>query len=113
MKESSHKETRICFIFGVRNLEDNFYTEEILSIGTRFMKFEYAQYFSRESDFSGQISTEKRNIQNGYVTDWILEKNIRNYEEYYICGSPAMVKSAREKLESFGIKKEQIFWEQF
>jgi ferredoxin-NADP reductase len=35
------------------------------------------------------------------------------YEEYYICGSPAMVKSAREKLEALGITKENIYWEQF
>jgi ferredoxin-NADP reductase len=40
-------------------------------------------------------------------------QNLEQYEEYYICGSPAMVKGAREKLEALGIAKEDIFWEQF
>jgi ferredoxin-NADP reductase len=35
------------------------------------------------------------------------------FEEFYLCGSPAMVKSAREKLEALGVAKEDIFWEQF
>jgi ferredoxin-NADP reductase len=38
---------------------------------------------------------------------------MNQFEEFYICGSPAMVKSAREKLEALGITKEQILWEQF
>ena len=50
---------------------------------------------------------------HGYVTDWITLENITRYEEFYICGSPVMVKSAREKLEALGIAKEDIFWEQF
>jgi ferredoxin-NADP reductase len=47
------------------------------------------------------------------VTDWISPENIAPYEEFYVCGSPAMVKSAREKLDALGIAKENILWEQF
>jgi ferredoxin-NADP reductase len=47
------------------------------------------------------------------VTDWIVPENISSYEEFYLCGSPAMVKSAREKLEALGVVKEKVFWEQF
>ncbi len=32
--------------------------------------------------------------------DWITSENIIHYQEFYLCGSPAMVKSAREKLET-------------
>jgi NAD(P)H-flavin reductase len=47
------------------------------------------------------------------VTDWITEENIASFQEFYICGSPAMVKSAREKLEALGVKKESIFFEPY
>lgn len=47
------------------------------------------------------------------MTDWITSENISKYEEFYICGSPAMVKGAREKLEELGIEKEKIFFEQY
>ena len=110
-KNSQNSHTKIAFIFGVRNFQDSFYEDEIRKLGTSFNSFEYHQYFSRES--LSHISSES-NIQiSGYVTDWINILSISEYEEFYICGSPAMVQSAREKLESLGIKKEQIFWEQF
>ena len=102
----SEKSQKIAFIFWVRNLEDSFYEEEILSLGKSFEIFEYIQYFSRED-----IDTERQ--QKWYVTDWITLERVSEYEEYYLCWSPAMVKSAREKLEALGIAKEDIFWEQF
>lgn len=90
---------------------DNFYEEEIAELGKQFEQFQHIQYFSRETDFSEENPTAK--ALNGYVTDWIIPENITSYEEFYLCGSPAMVKNAREKLEAFGISKENIFFEQF
>ncbi len=52
-------------------------------------------------------------FQEWYVTDWITRENINAYEEFYLCGSPAMVKDARARLEQLGIEKENIYWEQF
>lgn len=100
------KAEKIAFVFWVRGLEDSFYEEEILELGRSFVSFEYVQYFSREG-----IDTERQ--RKWYVTDWITPERVSEYEEYYLCGSPAMVKSAREKLEALGIAKENIFWEQF
>lgn len=99
------------FIFWVRNFEDYFYGEEIEHIGKNFKNFKYVQYFSREENFDSM--SEAHESRKGYVTDWISPETVALYEEYYLCGSPAMVKSAREKLESYGVKKEDIFWEQF
>jgi NAD(P)H-flavin reductase len=75
------------------------------------VNFEYVQYYSREENF--EEMSKNHESRTGYVTDWITPESIVQYEEYYLCGSPAMVKSAREKLESLGVKKEDIFWEQF
>lgn len=101
------KPEKIAFIFGVRSFEDSFYEDEIRWIGEDFSDFSYKQYFSRETTFT------EENQNQGYVTDSITSAFVTGYEEYYICGSPAMVKSAREKLEALGIIKESIFWEQF
>jgi NAD(P)H-flavin reductase len=95
----------------VRNFVDSFYEEDISHIGKRFRDFEYVQYFSKENDFESRVTNHES--RTGYVTDWITRENIENYEEYYICGSPAMVKDARAKLEILGIQKEDIYWEQF
>jgi NAD(P)H-flavin reductase len=112
--EQVEKADTIAFIFGVRNFADSFYEEEILKLGERFENFEYVQYFSRESEFPTILPTDyPTNRLSGYVTDWITPEHIESYQEFYLCGSPAMVKSAREKLEALGITKEKIFWEQF
>lgn len=94
----------IAFIFGVRELQDVFYSSDIQELGSQFQNFKYITYLSRE---------ERDGYVKWYVTDWISLENICNYEEFYLCGSPAMVKNAREKLEAFGIEKENIYWEQF
>ena len=108
------KTARIAFVFWVRNLDDSFYEQEILQLWESFENFEYTQYFSRVSDFPTIPPSNYSTIQlSGYVTDWITPERVCEYEEYYLCGSPAMVKSAREKLEALGIAKEDIFWEQF
>ena len=88
----------------MRELQDVFYTDEIEKIGEQCKILEYRPYLSRE---------ESIGYSHGYVVDWIIPENISNYQEFYICGSPAMVKSAREKLEALGVGNERIFFEQF
>lgn len=107
------KAQKIAFVFWVRWLEDSFYEEEILKLGKSFENFEYIQYFSRVSDFLAKDKLGNMAYESWYVTDSITPERVAEYEEYYLCGSPAMVKSAREKLEALGVAKEDIFWEQF
>ncbi len=104
MLEKQIIKTNVAFVFGVREAKDIFYLDEIREIGAKFDNFDYQSYLSRES-IDG--------YQAGYVIDWITPENISKYQEFYICGSPAMVKSAREKLEALGVVWDQIFFEQF
>ncbi len=77
-------------------------------MGESFSDFTHISYFSRE-----QITSDNLFQKTGYVTDWITAENILKYQEFYLCGSPAMVKSVREKLEELGIQKEKVFFEQY
>lgn len=103
--------SKTAFIFWVRSIADAFYESEIAGLGREFGNFTYIQYFSREDNLASQITSHE--LRDGYVTDWITRENISEYDEYYICGSPAMVKNAREKLETLGVLASQIFFEQF
>ena len=49
----------MAFIFGVRNFQDSFYSDEIAVLGQSFSDFEYIEYFSRETEFSSQTSNFK------------------------------------------------------
>lgn len=97
-------ESPIHFVFGVREQRDLFYLDTLAELRAGYPHFSYSLYLSRE--------TTPDTLQ-GYVTDSLSGDIIAQYQEFYICGSPAMVKSAREILESFEVSKEQIFWEQF
>ncbi|GAB0174155.1 MAG: FAD-binding oxidoreductase [Candidatus Altimarinota bacterium] len=108
---AKNKPSTVAFIFGVRHHEDYFYGEDIEKVGKNFEAFTYIQYYSREENL--EDTSQVHQSRTGYVTDWITRENISHYEEYYLCGSPAMVKSARGKLEALGIEKNSIFWEQF
>lgn len=88
----------------MRTEKDIFYKKEIGKFEKEFEKFESKIYLSRE---------ETTEHEYGYVTKWLTAENVANFEEFYICGSPEMVKDARAKLAKLGVEKERIFWEQY
>ena len=79
------------FVFGVRDETDLFYQEELKNMSKNYSWLSFVQYLSR-ADYEGGI--------RGYVTDAITGETVSHYEEFYLCGSPAMVSDARTKLES-------------
>ena len=92
------------FVFGVRDSSDLFYQTELQAMTQSLPWLQFTQYMSRET---------APDTVKGYVTDAITPENIALYQEFYICGSPAMVSDARAKLESLGVTKEQIRVEQY
>lgn len=92
------------FVFGVREVRDLFYLDVLKNLREQYPHFSYSLYLSRETT---------PDTAQGYVTDALDSTIASSFQEFYICGSPTMVKSAREILEWLGVEKEQIFWEQF
>lgn len=103
LARESDFQQEIAFLYGVREQKDSFYREEMKELSQE-LSLSYYPFLSGDSQ---EYAT------SGYVTDWITEENIASFQEFYICGSPAMVKSAREKLETLWIKKESIFFEPY
>ncbi len=95
---------KVHFLFGVREAVDLFYETELNELAEKHPNFSYSLHLSQE---------DAPNTVRWYVTDWIVTENTQEFDEFYICGSPSMVKDARAKLETLGKQKEQIFWEQY
>lgn len=95
---------KMAFVFGVREKRDVFYVEESQRLGESFPDFVSLRYLSR---------SEEPGFERGYVTDFVTAENIAGYREFYLCGSPAMVKDARAKLAELGVPKENVFFEQY
>lgn len=97
-------ETPLLYIFGIRTAADIFYIDELNRMKQAYPLFDYKIYLSQD---------DAENTTRGRVTDFLKAENLAPYGEFYMCGSPAMVKEAREKLETAGIGKEKVFFEQF
>lgn len=95
---------KMAFVFGVRTLEDVFYEDELRALSPAFSELVLRKYLS-QSDAPG--------FEKGYVTDFLIPKNVTEYAEFYVCGSPAMVKDVRTKLAELGVSKENVFFEQY
>lgn len=83
-------QTPLLYIFGIRTRADIFYIDELNRMKKEYPLFDYRIFLSQE---------DSENTVRGRVTDFLTRENITSYEEFYLCGSPAMVKEAREKLE--------------
>lgn len=97
-------DSKMAFVFGVREAEDVFYQDESAELASKFSDFVSLRYLSR---------SEKPGFEKGYVTDFLTAENVAPYAEFYLCGSPAMVKDSRAKLSELGIPKESVFFEQY
>lgn len=83
---------------------DRFYETELDRIRGQYPNLSYQIYLSQD-DADGCV--------RGRVTDFLTSEIATSYSEFYLCGSPAMVKDSRAKLEGLGIAKEQVFFEQY
>jgi ferredoxin-NADP reductase len=52
-------------------------------------------------------------IQKWYVTDFLTENTVKQYQEYYLCGAPAMIEWCQEKLKTLWVPEEQVFFEKY
>jgi NAD(P)H-flavin reductase len=104
LKKDSH--SKLKFIFWVRVREDIFYHSEIQNLADMYPdRFEYQIFTSREE--------QNWDILQGYVTDALDEETLEKYSECYICGAPGMIESSIEKLTTYGVSTENIFFEKY
>lgn len=103
--ERKQSDRPIQLLFGVRYHEDIFWTERL-----ELLKDAHSNFA-----FSVTLSQPKPDLSwsglNGRVTDHILHH--LTYEEYFLCGSAAMVKDVRQLLLENGKDKQQIHFEIF
>jgi len=90
-------------LFWVRREDDLFYIDELNNLAEKD-NFSYEVYTSREKVWD---------YREGYVTLYLTEENVKDFEEFYICGMPAMVDACIEKLRELWISEESIFSEKY
>ena len=105
----------VSFWYGARALKEAPYMEDFRGIEKDFPNFKFNLAFDRpdpEADAAGEKYTA------GFVHNVLFENYLKNHEEpesclYLMCGPPMMVASVEKMLDSLGVPKENILYDNF
>lgn len=96
--------SKLMLIFWVRTNDDLFYIDELKNLKNNYSNFNFKIYLSRWD----WIEFEK-----WYITDYLTQENLVNFQEYYICWIPSMIKTAKEILLNNWVEKDFVFTEEY
>ena len=105
----------VSFWYGARALKEAPYMEDFRGIEKDFPNFKFNLALDRpdpEADAAGEKYTA------GFVHNVLFENYLKNHEEpesclYLMCGPPMMVASVEKMLDSLGVPKENILYDNF
>lgn len=102
----SNSNSKYQLVFWVRYLDDMFYLGEFETLKKEYPDtFYYHLVVSRsESEWL---------IHKWYVTDFLSNKVVSEFDEYYICWAPAMIEWCQTKLTELWVDNESIFFEKY
>ena len=104
--------SRFTLIYGNKNHNSIIFKEELEAIKNRYMsRFVLHHILSREKTdapiYTGRITAEKCDELNHKLI------NIKNEDEFFICGPEQMIFSVEDWLEKKGVEKKKIHFELF
>ncbi|NQU98698.1 hypothetical protein HQ533_04480 [Candidatus Woesearchaeota archaeon] len=101
-----HNPKEFYLFFGVRKMKEIIYADELYQWDKEHENFHLIICLSNpEKSWNGEI---------GYVQD-LLEQYVDGFEnkQAYLCGLPIMVEQSKQKLIELGVKKENIYHEEY
>jgi len=102
----------ITFWYGARSRQEMFYHEEFTDLARRFDNFTYTVALSDpqpEDNWDGPIGFIHQVAYDRYLKDHPDPDEI----EYYLCGPPMMIDAVMKMLDSLGVEKEMIAFDDF
>lgn len=110
--ESQNSTRNISFWYGARSLQELFYETYFKELALKHANFSFSVALSEP------LPEDKWKSYTGYIHKVVEEnylKQTSNIEntEFYLCGPPAMINSVRASLYKFGVKEEQIAFDEF
>ena len=105
-------ERKITFWYGARSKSEMFYEEEFKELEKKFDNFSYHVALSdpqAEDDWDGSVGFIHQVAYDEYLKDHPDPTEI----EYYLCGPPMMLAAVKKMLDSLGVEKEMIAFDDF
>jgi Na+-transporting NADH:ubiquinone oxidoreductase subunit F len=103
---------QMTFWYGARSRQEMFYDEEFQDLQARFPNFRYHVALSEpqpEDRWEGPVGFIHQVAHDLYLKDHADPTEI----EYYLCGPPMMIKAVMQMLDSLGVEREMIAFDDF
>jgi Na+-transporting NADH:ubiquinone oxidoreductase subunit F len=103
---------KMTYWYGARSKREMFYDDEFKTLAKENENFTY------EVALSDPMPEDKWTGKTGFIHLSLLENYLKEHEdpteiEYYLCGPPMMLKCMMEMLDSIGVEKEMIRFDDF
>ena len=99
-----HLNWKLMLIFWVRTKKDIFYLKQLEKLKQNNINFDYKIYLS---------TILENNFEKWYVTNYLTQKNIKKFNDFYLCWIPEMIKSSKKILKINWVKKQKIHTEKY
>ena len=103
---------KVSFWYGGRSLKEVFYTEEFRAIEQQFPNFSFHLALSNplpEDNWTGHTGFIHLVLLDRYLKDHPAPEDVN----YYLCGPPMMNKAVFEMLDSLGVERRNIHYDDF
>ena len=107
-----HTQRKVSFWYGGRSLKELFYTDEFRQIAEENPNFTFNVALSEP------LPTDNWTGYTGFIHQVIFDNYLKNHPEpeeieYYLCGPGPMTAAATKMLDSLGVPKENILFDDF
>ena len=107
-----HTQREVSFWYGGRSLKELFYTDEFRQIAADNPNFHFNVALSEP------LPTDNWDGYTGFIHQVIFDNYLKNHPEpeeieYYLCGPGPMTAAATKMLDSLGVPKENILFDDF
>lgn len=104
LKENFRK--KIVLLKGFKRENEILYEKEFLNLKNKYKNFDFHNILSQPKNHNFETK--------GYVQNFLKKYITKNFQGHvYICGLSDMINAVKEKLISFGISEDRIFYEKY
>ncbi len=103
---------RVSFWYGARSLREAFYVDDFDTIASEHSNFKWHLALSEplpEDEWAGKTGFIHQVLYDNYLKDHPAPEDV----EYYLCGPPMMLKACMDMLDSLGVERENILFDDF
>ena len=110
--KTNETKRKMTFWYGARSLREMFYDDEFKVLQEKNPNFEY------HVALSDALPEDKWKGYEGFIHQVLLEEYLNKHDdpteiEYYLCGPPMMLKCMMDMLDSIGVEREMIRFDDF